>query len=360
MAMIGRRAALTLPALLLAHPARAQAPAFLSAAADAAGRWRAAAFGLDGTGRFELALPARGHGAAVVPGAAVLFARRPGRFALVLDPASGAVRQRIEPATERWFCGHGTFSADGALLHATEIDADGQGLVGVYATGQGYRRIGEFPTGGLDSHDIRLARDGTTLVVANGGIRTDPRLPRARFELDGMDSSLAWIDAASGQILARRRLPEAQALLSLRHLAIGSGGMVFVAAQHEGPRFETLPLVAVAHGEGLATLHDTSAVWRGMDHYAGSAAASADGRLVAVTSPRGGMAAVFDTASGAVRARVSLPDGCGVAAAPEGGFVMTSGLGEVAISAGDAALAPLPGAWLRRLRWDNHLVALAG
>lgn len=359
MTMIGRRTTLGLFGIALARPSLAASPSFLSAAADANGAWRAAAFGLDGAPRFELALPARGHGAAVSPdrGTAVLFGRRPGDYALVLDAATGTLRQTIDRATERWFCGHGAYSAEGALLYATELDAQGEGVVGVYAPRRGFARIGEFPTGGADPHDIRLTRDGQSLWVANGGIRTDPRLPRARLDLETIDSSLVLLDAASGQIRARRRLPGDDMLLSLRHLAIDADGEVFVAMQHEGPRFERPPLVAIADQTRIETLDGAEPLWDALNHYTGSAAATADGRFVAVTSPRGGVMAVIDAKARHVLFRASLRDGCGVAAGGDG-FVVTSGLGGGITVGTDGAVAALPAGWVERLRWDNHLVSL--
>lgn len=361
MTRVSRRAALALPALLAARPAAANSAGFLSAAATAEGEWRAAAFDAGGRLRFAVPMPARGHGMAVSPdgAAAIVFGRRPGEFALVLDPAAGTLRHAIAQVPERWFCGHGIFSADGRLAYATEIDAQGEGVVGVYAAGH-WRRVGEFPTGGLDPHDIRLAPDRRTLIVANGGIRTDPRQPRARFELDDMDSSLALIDAASGRLLAQHRLGEEASLLSLRHLALSGSGAVFAAMQHEGPRHELPSLLAMQQGATIAEVAAAPDVWRGMDHYTGSAAASANGSRVAVTSPRGGRGAVFDAASGRHLASFALPEGSGVAADPSGGFVVTSALGEVLRVRDGSAPERLGDAAAHRLQWDNHLVALAG
>lgn len=357
--MLGRRATLGLGAGLLLGGAAARTAGFVGAGADAAGGWRVAAFGTDGTPRFDLPIPARGHSLAVAPdgATAVLFARRPGAEALVIDLRAGQARTRIARATGRWFCGHGAFSADGGTLYATEIDGEGEGIVGVYAAGRGFARAGEFPSGGLDPHDIRLAPDDATLVVANGGIRTDPLLPRARLDLDGMESGIARIEAASGRLVAGWQLPDSQRLLSLRHLALAEGA-VFVAMQHEGPRYDRQPLVAVGRDAGFAALDADVPLWRAMDHYAGSAASSADGRLVAVTSPRGGVAAVLDARSHAVLAQFAVPDGCGIAAAPGGGFVVTSGLGGAALIGAAGEATALPGEWLRRVRWDNHLVPI--
>lgn len=354
----GRRAVFGLIGIAAA-PARAVAPAYLSAAADAEGRWRAVAFGLDGTPRFDVPLPARGHGAAVSPdgGVAVVFARRPGSFALVLHPATGRVGAALPRATGRWFCGHGCFSADGALLYATELDEAGDGVVGVYATGRDFARIGEFPTGGADPHDIRLTSDGHALWVANGGIRTDPSLPRARLDLESFDSDVVLLDAASGACLSRRALAGEENALSLRHLALDATGALFVAMQHEGPRHERPALVAATAGDGIAPLEAPDALWRGLDHYTGSASAGQGGEVIAVTSPRGGRGVLIAARSRAVVAEFAMPDGCGIAATAEG-FVVTSGFGRVALVKAGEAPADLAAEWMTRLRWDNHLLRL--
>ena len=99
---IDRRRSLGWLAALLAAPLlaplgaqAAPRPLFLSARGDGQGRYFVSGFDRDGRPAFDLALPGRGH--AVVPrpgpphsqGQAVVFARRPGGFALVLDLEAG-------------------------------------------------------------------------------------------------------------------------------------------------------------------------------------------------------------------------------------------------------------------------------
>jgi len=358
MAHFGRRAVFGLIGFATA-PAWADGGAYLSAAADEEGRWRAVAFALDGSPRFDLPLPARGHGAAVSPdgSVAVLFARRPGSFAQLLHPATGRVGDTLPRATGRWFCGHGCFSADGDLLYATELDAAGDGVVGVYAATRGFARIGEFPTGGADPHDIRLTPDGRGLWVANGGIRTDPSLPRARLDLDSFDSDVVLLEAVSGRPLSRRALDGEENTLSLRHLALDATGALFVAMQHEGPRFERPALIAATTADGIAALDASDGLWRSLDHYTGSATAGQGGKVIAITSPRGGRGVLIDAPSRRVLGEFVMRDGCGVAAAGDG-FVVTSGLGRVAMVQAGAEPADVGAGWMARLRWDNHLLRL--
>src|SRR5690606_22118161 len=79
-------------------------------------------FSVDGGEVFAQPLESRGHGVAVHPARAeaVMFARRPGRSALVVALPSGAPLATITAVEPRSFNGHGAFSADGALLFATE------------------------------------------------------------------------------------------------------------------------------------------------------------------------------------------------------------------------------------------------
>src|SRR5262245_46832543 len=75
-------------------------PLYLSARDDAAGRHYASGFDATGAPRFDLTLAGRGHALAVHPRRpeAVLFSRRPGQVALVLDLACGRLVTRIEQA----------------------------------------------------------------------------------------------------------------------------------------------------------------------------------------------------------------------------------------------------------------------
>ncbi|MBC7134892.1 MAG: DUF1513 domain-containing protein, partial [Oceanibaculum nanhaiense] len=166
---------------------------YLSARADREGKFFASGFDADGAKLFDLPMPARGHGSAVSPDGrpsgrqAVFFGRRPGRFALVIDSASGRVAHTIPAIEDRAFAGHGLFVKGGRLLLATEIDYAGKrGLIGLYDAADSFRRIGEWQTGGLDPHDLRLLPDGRTLIVANGGILTHPEVQRMKLNLDSM------------------------------------------------------------------------------------------------------------------------------------------------------------------------------
>lgn len=332
---------------------------WLGSRLDPAGKAWLSLFGASGAPLFDVPLPARGHGGALQPAAdlAVLLARRPGHFALVVAPGLGVVR-RLAPGPGRFFCGHGAFAAGGRLFLATEQEAEGEaGRLAVFDVAAGFAPRAAYATGGIDPHELLVLDDGWTVAVANGGLSTDPSLPGEVLNLDEMDSSLALIDLRDGRLFARHRLPRSLRRLSLRHLALLPGGRIVVGLQHQGAAEELVPLLALFEGGALHPWSLPQREQRLLRGYVGSVAGDTAGRLVAVTSPRGGAALLLDPDSGAVAGSARLADVCGLAAAPTpGDFLLASGLAGLhslrdgmlsALSAADPATA-----------WDNHLLFL--
>lgn len=339
--------------------ADAGAPAYLAAARDRSGAFVLVGLSTDGVARFRLPLPGRGHAAAAHPTKplAVAFARRPGRFALVIDCALGQEVARLDAPEGRHFYGHGAFDAAGARLFTCEnAYRTGDGVIGVWDVAAGFERIGEFPSGGIGPHETILDPARGVLVIANGGIQTHPDSGRAKLNIPTMRPNLAYVDSADGALRQRVEPPAELRLGSLRHLSLGPDGRVAVAAQWQGDPEATPPLLAL-HREGEAELTFLAAdpIEQGrLDGYAGSVAFARDGRHVAVTSPRGGRLHVFDAGSGALRAALSVADVCGVAACADG-FLATDGLGGVRRLDADGAETALA---RHAEAWDNHLVAL--
>ena len=179
-------------------------------------------------------LPERGHGLAVCAnsGRCIIFARRPGSFAIAFSADRSRAPVLFEAPEGRHLYGHGAFSRDGRLLYATENDFEaGRGVIGVYDATASFHRIGEFPSHGTGPHDLALLR-GEILVVANGGLREHPDIGGGRrvLNLDGIETSLVYIDAATGDLLERHVIGAGGAL-SLRHLEIGRDSTVVLGAQ---------------------------------------------------------------------------------------------------------------------------------
>jgi len=368
--LAGMAAALGLPLIPLARAAEAasseaHAPLWLSARGDAEGNYFATGFGPSGRFAFDLPLPTRGHSFAVHPQRpeAIAFGRRPGEFALVIDLDAGREIRTIPAAAGFHFNGHGTFTADGARLFATETEiASGEGIVGIYDPADGYRRVGFFRSNGLDPHDIRLLADGRTLVVANGGLLTHPDAPGIKLNVATMRPNLTYLDARDGTKVSVLRLPDEMHRLSIRHLAIGRNGVVAAALQYEGPSGDLMPLVCL-HRPGAAALETVEVpdeVLRGMRNYCGSAAVDAEGRVLAVSSPRGGVGLFWDLEANRPVGTARLTDGCGIAAAgAPGTFLFSSGVGGIAeVRPEDGERHRLASAAADAARWDNHIVSV--
>ncbi|MEZ5797359.1 MAG: DUF1513 domain-containing protein [Paracoccaceae bacterium] len=302
-----------------------------------------------GDSLFALPLPARGHAAAAHPlrAEAVAFARRPGTFARVVNCLTGTPLAELTPPVGRQFNGHGAYSADGQWLMTSEVVAEGSaGRIGLWDTAR-YIRVGEWDSGGIGPHDIKLLADGR-IVVANGGIQTDPT-DRSKLNLDRMQPNLALL-SPNGALLDRVEMPADLRQNSIRHLALTARGVAF-AMQWEGDPALPVPQLGLwTPGEAPVFCPPDDADSLAMKGYAGSIATGAG--LTALTSAPGGALMLFD-AAGAPLATLRRADISGVAAGPAG-LVASDGQGGLWSVAPDGLqlLARHP------VLWDNHLVAL--
>src|SRR3989337_2540424 len=152
--LAGSAAVLALPE---AVAAAFQPECFAASRKDDRGNFQAALFTLAGDEQ-AIELPGRGHDIALRPGGGewVAFARRPGRFGVAISLGSRPPLW-FASGPDRHFFRHGVFSADGKLLYATENDYErAAGVIGVRDATDGYKQIGEFPTFGMEHHDIAL------------------------------------------------------------------------------------------------------------------------------------------------------------------------------------------------------------
>jgi uncharacterized protein len=310
---------------------------------------------LDHQGRiiWSSLLPGRAHSMAVSPDgkSCVTFARRPGRFVMESNLATRTTREILQAAPGRHFYGHGVFSTDGRRLYASENAWEsGEGRIGVYDVTQGYKRLGEFPSGGIGPHEIILAGDGHTLVVANGGIRTHPDSGRRKLNRLTMEPSLAWLNPGTGRLVRQARLPDQLHQLSIRHLCLDGQNRVWFACQNESQSTDVVPLLGVESGNGLALLDLPRTAIGGLQQYVGSICASADGTRIAATSPRGHMGLVLSASERKLVQSFEMKRVCGVTAANNTNFIWTSGTGHTRTPEGDQFSAGHS--------WDNHLVQL--
>ena len=255
---------------------------------------------------------------------------------------------------DRHFYGHGVFHSSGDWFYSTENDtADaGRGVLGIYRVEE--RRLvrtGEQSTHGIGPHQLLWMPDGETLVIANGGIRTEAD-SRKMMNLDAMEPSLVLLHR-DGTLVSKEQLPEQ--MNSVRHLAVAADGTVVSGQQYEGDPMDAVPLLAIKRpGQAFQAFPLGEAQRQTMNQYTASLAIHDDLRLLAVTAPRGNKVFFWDLDSAALREEIHLPDCAGVAAVAQG-FVVSSGQGRCRLIDCSAGRFVSTALQLPAGLWDNHL-----
>jgi len=333
---------------------------FVSAQDDPRGGHEIAAFDLERGVRFTIDVDLRCHQPVsdpLDPKRVVVVARRPGTKLYDVDVAAGGLRQVVECPPDRHVYGHAWFSPDGEHLFVSENDfARGQGVIAVH-DGRDLRRLGEFPSHGVGPHEIRFLSDERTIVVANGGILTEPQTGREKLNIPTMDPNLAYVDSKSGKLLGAYRLGDHQA--SIRHLDVAEDDTVAVATQYEGDLECCHPLVAFHRGEdAMRTTRAPDEMIRDGKGYTASVCIDSARRRALATLPRGNRVAVWDVETGDLLAALSVRDAGGVSLDAAGrNYIVTTGFGEIhRIDA--EALQSTPGspAVFEDRCWDNHVM----
>jgi uncharacterized protein len=269
----------------------------------------------------SLALPSRGHGVVQLgPYSLLAVAKRPGDWLLrwAPDGSHAPVWQWAEAG--RVFNGHALLSPDGRTLYTTETNQDsGQGCIGVRDAITLQKRD-EWPSYGLDPHALvwDKSSDQPSLMVANGGIATQPETGRSKIDLAHMDSSLVRIDARSGALLGQWRLADPR--LSMRHLAwsgAGSQARLGIALQAEHDNADdkrSAPVLALWDGSTVTAMphpQKGDSTTPSLAGYGGDIAATNDGW--AVSCPRADGVAWY-AADGAWRSWQPLAKACALVA----------------------------------------------
>ena len=248
-----------------------------------------------------------------------VMGRRPSEWFWVLAADSGELRYRIKAEVNRHFYGHACYSLEGDLLYVTENNtSDFSGVIGIYDVASGYKKIGEFATQGIGPHEIVMQPDGKTLVIANGGIKTE-RASREELNIDSMQPSLVYLDRHEGKLI--QQVYPSHNQMSVRHLAMHDDGTVIIGIQFQGERHLNVPMILthrLGQSEFTALQMDQTNPngWHRFHHYIASVSVDSKRNLVCATSPIGGCAAVFDLNSGELIESVDLADCAGVAVYP--------------------------------------------
>ncbi|WP_367108920.1 DUF1513 domain-containing protein [uncultured Psychrobacter sp.] len=313
----------------------------------------------------------------------VVMGRRPSESFWVLDTATGQVQYAIKAAHKRHFYGHACYSLDGSKLYVTENDTVNLiGKIGIYDTQNHYQKIAEFDSHGIGPHELIMHPDGDTLVIANGGIKTE-QASREELNLDTMQPSLVYLNRHNGALL-QQVMPEHNQM-SIRHLAMHDNGTVMIGIQFQGDKHINVPLV-LTHKRGDANftpLKMPNNQWQRFHQYIASVAVDSQNNLLCVTTPIGGCAAIYDLDTLALIDSVSLPDCAGASILKnnikdndinpnQSGFVISDGQGQLTTLISDSPLAQktnvmnnskqieriIKDSYTHKMSFDNHLQAL--
>lgn len=331
-------------------------PLLLSARNDSTGKHFAVGYRLDGSQVFATQVSERCHD--VVPHPflpmALFVGRRPSTQSYLIDTRDGRLLQALNSPAQRHFYGHAVFHKDGEWLYATENDTSdpGRGVLGVYRLqGEQLQRSSELSTHGLGPHQLLWLPDGETLVVANGGIRTEAD-SRVEMNLNTMEPSLVLM-RRDGSLISKEQLPEQ--MNSVRHMAVASDGTIVTGQQYMGELSDKVPLLAIKRpGQPFQHFPVADAQRQLMQQYTASVAINSEQRLLALTAPRGNRVFIWDLDSTELRLDAPLADCAGVGAVSEG-FVVSSGVGRCRLydcRNNKIASSPLQ---LPAGLWDNHL-----
>jgi hypothetical protein len=282
-------------------------------------------------------------------------ARRPENEFWVVNK-EGVKLTRSTPENRHCF-GHGVYSPDGSRLFVAENDFDYErGVIGVYDTEDKYNRVGEFPSGGIGPHEIKLLPGGQHLAIANGGILTHPQTGRAKLNLDTMQPNLTIIDLKTHQIIDRVQLSGGFHQQSIRHIDVAHDGIIVFGVQSQQRPYDEKAMVgAWLPGTAPRLFQAPRAGWGQLKGYVGSIALDISGSIVAAASPRGGIVSFWDINSGEFRGDYRSKDVCGVArtTGPDQ-FIATTGQGQIfnlSVNRHDINARRLVSS---ALRFDNH------
>lgn len=309
----------------------------------------------------------------------VVMGRRPSEKFWVLDTATGQVKFAINAANNRHFYGHACYSLDGSTLYVTENDTLSlDGKIGIYDAQSDYKKIAEFDSYGIGPHELIMHPDGKTLVIANGGIKTE-QASREELNLDTMRPSLVYLNRHNGNLF-EQIIPEHNQM-SVRHLAMHDDGTVMIGIQFQGEKHINVPLV-LTHKRGdsnFSPLMMPNNQWQRFHQYIASVAVDSERNLLCVTTPIGGCAALFDLTTQALISSVSLPDCAGASVyrsktgsdkgivkadtAQQSGFIVSDGQGQLTRLNVDKLIilnSDAIGTDSKRhmMSFDNHLQAL--
>jgi hypothetical protein len=227
----------------------------------------------------------------------------------------------------------------------------------VYNVTDSYRRTGEFSSGGIGPHELRLIPGSGHLVVANGGIRTHPDQGRAKLNLADMRSNVCLLDVSAGSVVEKINLDHRYQRLSIRHVDVNSQKVVGLAMQFEGNPAANVPLAALWRcGREVNYLRAPTSIEPTLRQYTGSIRFDQNGEFVAVSFPRGNYTGLWETATAKFRGGFVTPDSSGISSTSEPGeFLIAGSDGRFRRIAPDQTSSEIDLFIDAEYAWDNHV-----
>ncbi|AMN68313.1 DUF1513 domain-containing protein [Psychrobacter sp. P11G5] len=305
----------------------------------------------------------------------VVMGRRPSEKFWVLDTATGQVKFAIKASNHRHFYGHACYSLDGKLLYVTENDTISlDGKIGIYDAHDAYKKVAEFDSHGIGPHELIMHPDSETLVIANGGIKTE-QASREELNLDTMRPSLVYLNRHDGSLL-EQIFPEHNQM-SVRHLAMHNDGTVMIGIQFQGDKHINVSLVLTHKrvDSDFKPLIMPNNQWQRFHQYIASVAVDSERNLLCVTTPIGGCAAIYDLNTRELIDDVGLPDCAGASVLftdKKPGFIVSDGQGQLTtLEVNDTSATGsinqdkiektqciIKDSKVHKMSFDNHLQAL--
>lgn len=317
----------------------------------------AGAFSASGELINAVALPARGHGAVAHPikkGHAIIFARRPGTFMMEVDFINGQITKQVNAAHGQHFFGHGVFSHDGTILMSVENNFEQARGEIVLRDSRNYQIIDKYDCGGVGPHECKLMPNSNTLVIANGGILTNPKWPRKKLNLDSMSPTLTYLDLDDGKTIEHFSLNNNQ--LSIRHLDVSSTGKVVAGLQYQGAKSAQVPLAISHQGQQeLQFLKADDTTWARFNQYTASVCIDEPNNQIAISAPRGDLITLWDLKTDNFIKKINMRDVAGLSMS-NNQLIASNGKGQTM----NVDVSPLKTNTFRDIRWDNHLTTITG
>jgi hypothetical protein len=335
----------------------------VSAASDWQGRHWAICLKESGELISQLKLPARAHEVLTHPNGneIVTIGRRPGQYLIVSSIRSGRVIKYLKPQLGYHFYGHALFTPNGRYLVTTENHIDsGQGYIFIRDSESNYEITSYFSSQGVGPHQIKLASDNDTLIIANGGILTHPDKGRKKLNLETMSPSLVYVSLKSGKLLENVKLDDEYHQLSIRHIDINIKDEVLIGMQYQGDPTDQVPLVAShKRGESLKPLWAPESINYAMKQYCGSVCFDPSGKIAAISSPKGNLITLWDYEQQQFLSSARCKDACGIASNKVNEFIISNGLGQLFhVNTLEGSLDRTSPNLQFRAAWDNHLSIL--